>query len=480
MQLHFDDKLPSIIFTGSRVETEDSAPVKVVLRDSRSRKVVKSGPLSSIRVTLVVLDGDFNKDDQENWNQQEFNNKTVTRREGKRPLVTGTLAISLKEGVGYIENVCFTDNSSWLRSGKFRLGAITGEGSIREGFSNAFKVKDHRGESYKKHHPPSLYDEVWRLEKIAKDGASHKRLAARGIPNVKDFLQLYVTDPFLLRNILGSKISKKAWNTIIEHAKACILDDNELYLYKGIDGTVLVLNSIYEVIGSSFDGENYLSLNMLDISQKLMVENMKRAVYKNLKYLVPVGDPSFLMHQLLLSSSQINSYSSPSSTLQNVNFPVEQDQMEMQVNSDHIKIAPTRTYGVQDGNQFKVSAGGTSHPMEAFNSLLSNSFIIRDSFDEFQTGAYSWDTAGCFCPVGSTDQLISNENFQAETSEWQGNNFFVTPKNQALGVHSSDFGICVSSNWKPKASWCKIRAVIKWRMVKSCCQKNGKAFKFHF
>ncbi|KAL3538246.1 hypothetical protein ACH5RR_001612 [Cinchona calisaya] len=480
-QLHFDDKLPCRLFTGCRVEAEDSGPVKVMLRDSRSRRIITSGPLSSIKVTVVVLDGDFNKDDQDDWTEQEFNYRTVREREGKRPLVTGTLAISLKNGVGHIEDISFTDNSSWIRSGKFRLGAITNERSIREGMSNAFKVKDHRGESYKKHHPPSSVDEVWRLEKIAKDGASHKRLAANGISNVKDFLRLYVTDPYLLRNILGGKISNKAWKTIIEQAAACLLDDNELYLYKAADGTVLVLNSIYEVVGASFDGESYLSLNMLDISQKLMVENMKRTVYKNVNYLVPVGDQSFLVRPLLLSSSQASSYRSPSSSLQNVNFPVEQDQMEMQVNSDPTKIAPMRTYELQEGNQFKISAGETSHHMEPFNSFLSNSFIIRDSYDELQASSFGWDTTGSFGTVGLTDhQPFLNENFQVETSAWQGNGFFVTPRNQALGVLSSDFGIRISSNGKPKASWCKIRAVVKWRMIKSSCQKNGKAFKYHF
>lgn len=55
--------------------------------------------------------------------------------------------------------------------------------------------------AYRKHHPPSLDDEVWRLEKIAKDGASHKKLSSRGIETVKDFLQLYVRDPSSLRNV---------------------------------------------------------------------------------------------------------------------------------------------------------------------------------------------------------------------------------------------------------------------------------------
>lgn len=150
LQLHFEDQLPSMIFTGSRVESEDCSPLKVVLRDSTSGRIITSGPLSTAKVNILVLDGDFNSDDREDWGEREFTNKSVREREGKRPLLTGTLSIALREGVGYMEDVTFTDNSSWIRCGKFRLGAklqnVVGEASVREGISNAFKVKDHRGE----------------------------------------------------------------------------------------------------------------------------------------------------------------------------------------------------------------------------------------------------------------------------------------------------------------------------------------------
>lgn len=54
---------------------------------------------------------------------------------------------------------------------------------------------------YKKHHPPSLSDEVWRLEKIGKDGAFHKRLSIERVRTVKDFLILLHLDPARLRNV---------------------------------------------------------------------------------------------------------------------------------------------------------------------------------------------------------------------------------------------------------------------------------------
>lgn len=54
---------------------------------------------------------------------------------------------------------------------------------------------------YKKHYPPALHDEVWRLDKIGKDGAFHKRLNKAGLYTVEDFLRLVVMDPQRLRNV---------------------------------------------------------------------------------------------------------------------------------------------------------------------------------------------------------------------------------------------------------------------------------------
>lgn len=54
---------------------------------------------------------------------------------------------------------------------------------------------------YRKHHPPSPDDEVWRLEKIGKDGAFHKRLAENGINTVQDFLKKLVMDQDRLRSV---------------------------------------------------------------------------------------------------------------------------------------------------------------------------------------------------------------------------------------------------------------------------------------
>jgi len=139
------------LFTGGKVEGEQGAAIHVVLLDANTGHVVTSGPESSAKLDVVVLDGEFNNEDDDDWTEEEFENNVVKEREGKRPLLTGELQVSLKEGVGTLGELTFTDNSSWIRSRKFRLGLKVASGycegiRVREAKTEAFTVKDHRGE----------------------------------------------------------------------------------------------------------------------------------------------------------------------------------------------------------------------------------------------------------------------------------------------------------------------------------------------
>lgn len=142
--LQFDSKLPTTLFTGNKIVSESRSGVKIRLYDPHTQQTVTWGPLSSMKVAVVVVEGDFAA---EEWSEREFESKVVQSREGKRPLICGDVSVSLKNGEGYINHLFFTDNSSWIRSGSFRLGLTAcDETAVREGVSNAFKVKDQRGE----------------------------------------------------------------------------------------------------------------------------------------------------------------------------------------------------------------------------------------------------------------------------------------------------------------------------------------------
>ncbi|KAL4588388.1 hypothetical protein LXL04_001272 [Taraxacum kok-saghyz] len=303
LQLRFQTSLLATYFTGNKIESEDKSCIKIGLYDGVSNEIVTSGPLSSQKIILVALDGDFPFDDHEDWPQSEFDSKVISARDGKRPLLTGDLVVTLKNGVANLGNVVYTDNSSWRRSRKFRLGAKVENANvgvrIREARSQAFMVKDQRGESYKKHHPPGLGDDTWRLEKIAKDGVLHRLLSSHKIYTVKDLLQIYNTNESLLYGLLGGPNNNNC-KTIIKHAKDCVLDD-KLYIYN-FNGVGLLLNSVMEVVGATFNGGYHLSMNELTDIQKSMVESLKEQVYKFFNGMLPIDDLSVIAAPLVATN----------------------------------------------------------------------------------------------------------------------------------------------------------------------------------
>ncbi|WZZ89961.1 hypothetical protein YC2023_118540 [Brassica napus] len=298
LRLQFRSRLSLPLFTGGRVEGEQGAAIHVVLIDANTGRAVVYGPEASAKLEVVVLEGDFNNEDDEGWTQEEFESHVVKERQGKRPLLTGDLYVTLKEGVGTLGELVFTDNSSWIRSRKFRLGLRVASGCcdgmrIREAKTEAFIVKDHRGECMK-HYPPALNDDVWRLEKIGKDGAFHKKLNAAGISTVEDFLRTMVRDSARLRTILGSGMSNKMWDALVEHAKTCVLS-GKLYIYYAEDSrnVGVVFNNIYELSGL-ISGDQYYSADSLTESQKVYVDGLVKKAYDNWNLVIEYDGKSLI------------------------------------------------------------------------------------------------------------------------------------------------------------------------------------------
>ncbi|XP_077218863.1 calmodulin-binding protein 60 B-like isoform X2 [Tasmannia lanceolata] len=282
LQLHFEGTFPHTLSNGRQIQSQVKPPIQIVISKGSSKEVITSGPLSSAKIEFLVLDGEFGKDEKEDWTQEEFEKSVVTARQGKRPLLIGD-PIRLRDGIGEIKDIAITDVSRWMKTGKFRLGARVAGGSIteervREARSEAFFVKDRRDVTMK-HYPPSLCDKIWRLENIAKDGAFHRKLE---INTVQEFLQHLVTDPNGLRKKLGSMAQKK-WEATVAHAKTCKLDYKQ-YKY---NGTVygrqvgLLFNCIHEVLEATFDGRTYQILANLSAYEKTLVEELMRQAYAN-------------------------------------------------------------------------------------------------------------------------------------------------------------------------------------------------------
>ncbi|KAG7586942.1 CALMODULIN-BINDING PROTEIN60 [Arabidopsis thaliana x Arabidopsis arenosa] len=274
-KLMFRKSLSTPIFTGSKISDVDNNPLEIILVDDSNNPVNLD---RSIKLDIVALHGDFPSGDK--WTSDEFESNIVKERDGKRPLLAGEVSVTVRNGVATIGELEFTDNSSWIRSRKFRIGAKVAKGSsgqgvaVCEAMTEAILVRDHRGELYKKHHPPMLEDEVWRLEKIGKDGAFHKKLSSKQINTVQDFLKLSVVDVDELRQILGPGMSDRKWEVTLKHARECILG-NKLYISRG-PNFFMILNPICEVMKALIDGHVLSSQESLN---QPYVKNLVRDAY---------------------------------------------------------------------------------------------------------------------------------------------------------------------------------------------------------
>ncbi|XP_057844765.2 calmodulin-binding protein 60 F isoform X2 [Cryptomeria japonica] len=287
LRLQFQNKLSLPLFTGSKIEGEQGFNLQIILLDIATQQRVTSGPESLQKVEIVVLEGDFGHDDEDEWTVEDFDNYVVRERDGKRPLLTGELVVSMKDGLATLGELSFTDNSSWIRSRKFRLGArVTGANHdgirIKEAKTEAFTVKDHRGELYKKHYPPALLDDVWRLDRIGKEGAFHKKLSSESIKTVMDFLRELNRNPQGLRQILGNGMSTKMWEGTVEHARTCILN-NKQYVYNPPhqnNGSV-IFNVVYAPVAVNWADGRLIAWNSISEAETPWAEKLVKSAYQH-------------------------------------------------------------------------------------------------------------------------------------------------------------------------------------------------------
>ncbi|KAJ1383485.1 hypothetical protein SESBI_43318 [Sesbania bispinosa] len=462
-QLRFMSKLADTIFTHTDIIAEDNTPIQIALFDVRSQTIVNVGPLSCIKIEICALNGEFSFNDNEDWTEDEFNANILRERDGKRPLLNGDRFIALKNGVGCINKLMFTDNSRWIRSRKFRLGAkvvqpISNEASIKEGRSEPFVVKDYRGESYKKHYPPSLNDDVWRLEQIAKDGKIHKRLSFHGIHTVQDLLRLYTTNQSSLYEKVGN-IPKRSWLAIIEHAKTCVIDDDKPYVYRTAEQPVgLLFNSIYVLVGVTFDGQNYCSPDILNPNERPLTslgEGQSNATHQGLQQ---------------FNISTVN-------------------EGHQETWSGYDQPFTSTSYVDEEAHNYQTYAD----PLPDIREMPVNSSINGQFFSGLGTEGDSWPSHGSYLPVTLSGHSTEDDSSQIQftnccspSTTWgQENDLYFASSEGADFCHSHFFNSTesISSSGKSKALWYKIRSALKCAILigrDANARRNAKLLKYNY
>ncbi|XP_058089090.1 calmodulin-binding protein 60 D-like [Magnolia sinica] len=297
LQLKFRNNISLPIFTLTEIEGKDPSALTIALVDAMTGQVVSSGPESSMKVEIVILEGNFKGDEDNNWTFEHFRDNIVREGKDNQTLLTGDVFLTLNEGIGVASKLKITDNSSRTKKRKFRLAARVPDGyfnemRVKEAITEPFAVKERRGKSYMKKHPPSLDDKVWRLEKIGKE--LNNRLKSEKVYTVKDFLIMLHTDTPRLQKVLRLGMNDKRWEVIKNHAEECN-PGSEMCVYYSKDepGKGVVFNIVGTVIGFLLKGQ-LIPINEFSEIQEVEMQQMIKVAYENWGEVVPCVDGAIL------------------------------------------------------------------------------------------------------------------------------------------------------------------------------------------
>ncbi|KAF2282893.1 hypothetical protein GH714_043313 [Hevea brasiliensis] len=441
LKLQFSNNLSLPVFTGARIEGEEYSAIKVALIDILTGKIVNSGPEASAKVEIVVLE----------------------------------------------------DNSSWTRSRRFRLGARVVDNfdgtNVRETKTESFIVRDHRGELYKKHHPPSLFDEVWRLEKIGKDGAFHKRLSRENINTVKDFLTQLFIDPQRLRHVLGTGMSAKMWEVTVEHARTCVLD-KRMYLHYtpgSQQKSGVVFNVVGQVVGLLSDCQ-YVPVDKLSETEKasqlfltppffflVLVFLSFRASYGQLCLQVDAQNlviAAFEHPQEVISFDDEESLVDGSSNLSNIPYPSSSPRTE---NSNGSKVLASHKMGGFDYAQPNAASPDIISSMYSVGSVSSLDDYALHSIENMglrydQTLSFPGQVSNpLICDTDAMTQAFCDEDhLRFFDTEFQSQNLSLEAP---ADLQSALDGFLLTRSTavavdRAQRRWTKISSVLKWFSIR--------------
>jgi hypothetical protein len=171
-RLQFTSNLESPLFTGCQIKLE----VRMINSDGN---VIKSGPLSSAKIELLVLRDDFACDVVGNCTTEQLDEKEVKTRDGHISVLKGVVARRLVEGTCSFPGIQFREGSlrrTFTIAARVNRNEATGGHRVQEAFMGPVVVQTNRNKPNAKSNAPKFDDEIYRLKKIAKKGIYYPKL----------------------------------------------------------------------------------------------------------------------------------------------------------------------------------------------------------------------------------------------------------------------------------------------------------------
>ncbi|KAL2515716.1 calmodulin-binding protein 60 A-like [Forsythia ovata] len=313
LELKFLDEVSDSVLTGKEIKGKEGTHIKVALVDNVTGLPVDSGPEASAEVEILVLEAGHDNN-ADNLCLKDFNNSIVRENDKTKPHFPKPVHVNLEQGIGVLSNVRLGHDSRWMKSCKCRLGARVVDkfdgSSVKEAWTESFMVLDSRCKLYEKRHPPSLTDDVWRLDHIGKDGAPCKRLHEANVTKVKEFLFLLSIDPQKLQQILGA--GAKKWKGTVDHARECIIDDRNMHVYCSSSSESkngVVFDVVGQLKGVLRNGR-FVPIESAYEAEKAEAKKLLASAFENRKAITLFEDETSLLHQFPCISNDSNATNS--------------------------------------------------------------------------------------------------------------------------------------------------------------------------
>ncbi|KAF0896267.1 hypothetical protein E2562_019749, partial [Oryza meyeriana var. granulata] len=278
VQLRFLNKLNPLVYTQEKITAEDGKAIKIAI--FRDNQIVTSGPLSSARIEILALHGNFYDVVPDNWTECEFDHRIVSSPQG--PVLGGVCQVKLKNGE-VSPDVFFNIPSSKTECGRLILAAKVrssdkGGLRIKEAVMNPVVVQVYRNKLNRNSDRPKLKDEVHRLKGISRNGCRAKWLKNNQINNVEEFIKALNKDEEKIRiECFNLKKDSKDWKDTVKHARECDLEGNcKLKLYRVEEQhVVLFFDCVHDLVGAKFR-DHYVPKDNFSSDQQDEVNCLKK------------------------------------------------------------------------------------------------------------------------------------------------------------------------------------------------------------
>ncbi|EEE52541.1 hypothetical protein OsJ_34770 [Oryza sativa Japonica Group] len=143
-RLQFTSNLESPLFTGCQIKLE----VRMINSDGN---VIKSGPLSSAKIELLVLRDDFACDVVGNCTTEQLDEKEVKTRDGHISVLKGVVARRLVEGTCSFPGIQFREGSlrrTFTIAARVNRNEATGGHRVQEAFMGPVVVQTNRNKQF--------------------------------------------------------------------------------------------------------------------------------------------------------------------------------------------------------------------------------------------------------------------------------------------------------------------------------------------